>query len=162
MKITNTHVYFWGGLFSQWYPSLFYDSKYTLYNCAEQYMMAQKALLFDDPDKYWAIMSSKDPKEQKAIGRTVSNFDLDVWKENAKLIVYRGNYYKFNQNDKLKKELLNTESRYLVEASPYDKVWGVGLKEDDPAILDFNNWQGSNWLGEILVKVREDLNVTAN
>lgn len=162
MKITNTHVYFWSGPFSQWYKSSFRDSRGTLYNCAEQYMMAQKALLFDSPDKYWAIMGSHDPKEQKAIGRTISDFDLDVWKENAKLIVYRGNLYKFTQNKYLKNQLLDTGSKYIVEASPYDKVWGVGLREDDPAILDFNNWQGSNWLGEILVKVREDLNVKAN
>ena len=137
--------------------SQFVDCRGTLYNCAEQYMMAEKALLFDDLYAYDNIMKVKNPRKQKSLGRQAKNFDLEIWKENAKLIVYRGNMYKFGQNQELAEQMLNTGSRYFVEASPYDKIWGVGLKEDDPLILDYNNWLGTNWLGDVLTQVRNDL-----
>jgi ribA/ribD-fused uncharacterized protein len=149
------YTLFWNGPFSQWYPSKFKVDNKT-YNCCEQYMMAQKALLFNDDKAYQAIMKATDPKEQKALGRKVKGFNADKWAAVAKNIVYRGNYAKFSGDLMLKEILLNTAGTELVEASPYDTIWGIGLAEDDPKALDKSQWRGLNWLGEVLTKVRED------
>jgi ribA/ribD-fused uncharacterized protein len=87
----------------------------------------------------------------------VRNFDVSIWNSKAKNIVYKGNYAKFNQNEHLKKILLSTGNKILVEASPYDAIWGVGMSEDNPDIYDSKKWKGTNWLGEVLMQVREDL-----
>jgi len=149
-------TFFWNGPFSQWYKcAILIDD--VLYNCCEQFMMSQKALQFNDKDSHRKIMSSDDPSYHKIYGRKVKNFDVDMWNECAKDIVYKGNYAKFTQNPKLKKILLATIGTTLVEASPYDKIWGIGLSKDDPKAKDRNTWQGTNWLGEILTKVRDDI-----
>jgi hypothetical protein len=101
-------------------------------------------------------MSIDNPKEQKALGRQVKNFNVDKWNIIAKDIVYIGCYAKFSQNESLKQMLLETEGD-LVEASPYDKIWGIGLSSDQPEARNRNTWNGTNWLGEVLTKVREDL-----
>lgn len=149
-------TFFWHGVFSQWHKQ-----KFTVdgveYNCAEQYMMAQKALMFNDKPAHHAIMHSDDPSDQKRLGRNVKNFIKDKWDAAAKDIVYKGNYYKFRQNAKLKEQLLATKGTTLVEASPYDQIWGIGLKEGDPRTLRRETWRGKNWLGEVLTKVRDDL-----
>lgn len=156
MKITNKFVFFYGGPFSQWYPSIFrIDGKE--YNTAEQYMMAMKADYFNDEGAYKEIMKTNDPSEQKAIGRTVNNFNKEAWDAVSRGYVYNGNIAKFSQNEELKEMLLATQDRELVEASPYDKIWGVGLGVDNPLIEDKTNWKGKNWLGETLMKVRKDL-----
>lgn len=148
------YTFFWSGPFSQWYPSKFhYNGKD--YNCAEQFMMAQKASVFGDYDTLLKIMDTDQPKTQKALGRKVANFDPDLWTKIAKLVVSKGTMLKYTQNPDLAKMLLATGDTLLVEASPYDKVWGVGLAEDDPRILDQAQWQGTNWLGEILTHVRD-------
>lgn len=137
----------------QWYPSTFTVDDVE-YNCAEQYMMAQKAILFNDQDALEEIMDTDDPREQKRLGRTIANFDPDIWNQHAIDIVVKGNYAKFSQNPELKQWLLNTQDKILVEASPCDKIWGVGLRENDKRILNRQNWKGSNWLGEDLSTVR--------
>ena len=119
--------------------------------------MAKKAQLFNDLEAYKAIMMAEDPKEQKKIGRKVKNFDEKVWNVHAKDIVYQGNYYKFTQNKNLKNKLLSTKGTILVEASPFDRVWGIGLDKSNPLVLNRESWRGSNWLGEVLTQVREDL-----
>jgi len=124
------------------------------YNCCEQYMMAQKALLFNDKDILSFIMNSSSPKEQKSLGRKVKNFDPITWKSQCKDIVFKGNYHKFTQHEHLKQELLNTTGKILVEASPYDNIWGIGLNEESPDIHDPSKWKGKNYLGYILTKVR--------
>lgn len=145
---------FWNGPFSQWYPSNF-----TLggvkYNCAEQAMMHLKALYFADFKTAEEIMKTDDPKTQKKLGRGVDGFDVEKWKEVAKKYVTAISYAKFNQNPLLKKELLDTRYRTLVEASPYDAIWGIGLGEEDPRAWDRNSWKGLNWLGECLMKARD-------
>lgn len=152
----NYH-FFWGGPFSQWAFSRFKIGEQE-YNCAEQWMMAEKARLFGDVKVLEKIMfPGHDPATQKALGKTVKNFDLALWEQNAKLIVYRGNYAKFTQNGKLMDDLKATKGQLLVEASPYDKIWGIGLGERDPARLDESTWQGTNWLGEVITKLRVDL-----
>jgi ribA/ribD-fused uncharacterized protein len=143
--------------FSNWHPCTFEDEQGNEYNCSEQYMMAQKALLFGDKEIFEKIMGTPDPRTQKELGRAVKGFNSKIWEENAKRIVYDGCKLKFEQNPKLLNELLNTNGRELVEASPYDRVWGIGLAEDDPRIHDPKNWQGTNWLGEVLTQLREDI-----
>lgn len=147
-------TFFWNGPFSQWYLSDFTVNDIT-FNCAEQYMMYEKAMLFEDYDIAVKILETDAPWEQKALGRMVSDFDLDQWNEVARDIVFAGNVAKFTQNNQLKEILLKTKGTTLVEASPHDKIWGIGLKQNDPKALNRETWRGSNWLGEVLTKVRD-------
>lgn len=158
MKYTKyTFFYKTRSPFSNWHPSIFEDENGIEYNCSEQYMMYQKALLFGDTDILAEILDTPDPREQKALGRKIKGFDSKIWEANAKRIVYEGCKLKFEQNPHLLNKLLDTEGTLLVEASPYDKIWGIGLGEDDPRIQDPKNWQGTNWLGEVLTDLRENL-----
>ena len=157
---TDKYVFFWGGTFSQWCPSEFTIDG-VKYNCCEQYMMAKKALLFKDMDAYSEIMNTKGPKEQKAIGRRVKNFNKDKWEAVCREIVYEANYAKFTQNHIMKDELLLTGDREIVEASPEDKIWGIGMHESDPNILDKSKWKGTNWLGEAIMRVRDEFDKEA-
>ncbi|MDR6224627.1 NADAR family protein [Desmospora profundinema] len=151
-------TFFWrsDSPFSQWYRSSFVVNGVT-YNCAEQVMMHQKAVLFGDEIIADKILQSDSPAEQKRLGRRVKGFQADVWDQHRKSIVYEGNYAKFTQNPKLKQALLETAGTLLVEASPVDRIWGVGLAADDPRIQDPQQWRGSNDLGEILTRLREAL-----
>lgn len=149
-------TFFWDGPFSQWYPS-FFTVDGVEYCCCEQYMMAKKALFFGDNDTYKKIMETTSPREQKKLGREVKNFNEGQWNKVAKDIVEEGNYAKFSQNKSLKDILLATKGTSLVEASPYDKIWGIGLREGDPLTLSRETWRGTNWLGEVLDKVRDRL-----
>lgn len=153
MRETDTHIYFWSGIYSNWYKSDFEIAGQT-YNCCEQYMMAEKARLFKDEEMEQAIMITKDPSKQKAMGRNVRNFDQKIWEQYALNIVYQANYAKFSQNPELKQILLDTGEKMIVEASPTDTIWGVGLHEDDPLILDESNWKGRNWLGIAIMNAR--------
>ncbi len=149
-------TFFWNGPFSQWHPSSFVVNDIT-FKCAEQYMMYEKGMLFEDYDIAVKILETDDPRKQKSLGRTVSNFDPNQWNEVARDIVFQGNIHKFTQNDDLQEILLQTEGTTLVEASPYDKIWGIGLKESDPRALNRETWRGTNWLGEVLTEVRDFL-----
>lgn len=157
MKITDNYVFFYGGIYSQWYPSNFivYDINFCT---AEQFMMYNKALLFNDINSAQLIINTHDPAKQKKIGRNVKNFDGEVWNKNKLQIVYKGNVEKFKQNKHLLNQLIETEDRLFVEASPYDKIWGIGLGLTNPLIYDKNNWLGQNLLGKIITKVRNDFN----
>ncbi len=106
-------------------------------------------------------MESESPREQKAIGRGVRGFRAEEWEAVAKDYVYFGNWAKFSQNPPLLKLLLDTTaSTTLVEASPYDTIWGIGLGEEDPRARERATWRGTNWLGEVLTRVRDDLRKT--
>ena len=153
---TDTHIYFYGSVFSQWAMRSF-ELDGNLFNCTEQYMMYRKAKLFGDHDAAKKIWSSGDPAKQKALGRKVKNFDKDKWEAIARDVVYKANYAKFTQNKDCLNELVKTGDKIIVEASPYDCIWGVGLRCDDPKVLDEKNWRGTNWLGEAIMKVREDI-----
>lgn len=152
----NDFEFFYGGTFSQWSYSKFKIGNQT-YTCAEQYMMAQKALTFGDIEAQIKIMCTGDPSKQKSIGRRVKNFNALHWNTVCKKIVYDGNYAKFTQNENLKTVLLSTGEKELVEASPTDIIWGIGLSQTDPKRLDKGQWRGTNWLGEVLVAVRNDI-----
>ena len=158
VKVKPEFHLFWGGPCSQWYPCKFYDPAMDMFfNCTEQYMMYHKAKLFGDEDAMDKIMSTQDPKIQKGIGRKVKNFDADKWNEVCRTIVYRGNLFKFTQNRKLLVFLMEHKDEYFVEASPYDKIWGIGLGEEDPDALDKSKWLGTNWLGVAINQVRDTL-----
>lgn len=147
-------TFFWHGPFSQWYKSDFIICN-KKYSCMEQYMMATKARIFNDRETYDKIMNSISPKEIKALGREVKNFDEEIWKKYRFEVVYRGNLAKFLQNLELEKLLLDTGDTLLVETSPYDKIWGIGLSEESPDIYDMNKWLGINLLGKALTSVRD-------
>lgn len=161
-----SYLFFWGhrsngntvskSCFSQWYESPFkVDGKRFL--TAEHYMMYGKAMLFDDKKAAEKILTATSPGAVKAIGREVKNFDNDTWLKHRFDIVVAGNMAKFNDNPELKRFLLNTGNRVLVEASPVDKIWGIGLAQDNPAAQDPKQWQGLNLLGYALMKVRDNL-----
>jgi ribA/ribD-fused uncharacterized protein len=149
-------TFFWKGPLSQWHRQTFKVDGVE-YNTAEQYMMAEKARHFGDTETLRKIMATTSPKEQKALGREVKGFDSGKWDQISRDVVYKGNLAKFSQNKDLLEKLLATSGTTLAEASPYDTKWGIGLSEDDPKALDRKTWQGKNWLGETLTKVRNDL-----
>ena len=154
--MTEQFTFFWNGPFSQWHTSPFIIEGKT-YMTAEQYMMYCKAMFFDDVDVALQIMETENPREQKALGRKVSSFDADSWSNVAQAIVKEGTRAKFSQNPDLLEKLVATVGTTLVEASPYDKIWGIGLRETDLKCLDRSTWRGTNWLGEILTEVRIEL-----
>lgn len=149
-------ILFYGGVFSQWYPARFVVDG-VVYNCAEQYMMAKKAQLFQDHEALTAIMASRNPATQKAIGRKVKGFNRDCRDSVSRDVVLRGSLAKFSQNPGLLAHMLKTGDAILVEASPTDTIWGIGLDECDPDALDPSKWQGTNWLGEVLMETRRAL-----
>jgi ribA/ribD-fused uncharacterized protein len=133
MKITEKYVFFWDGIYSQWHKA-----KMTIdgveYSSCEQYMMHQKAISFNDLSIASQILLTEDPREQKALGRKIKGFDKNIWDSVCLGIVYKGNLAKFSQNEDLRSELLSTEDRIMVEASPLDQIWGIGIAEHHPAI----------------------------
>jgi len=153
---TEKFIFFWGGTFSQWCPSPFTIDGVE-YNCTEQYMMAKKALVFGDYEALNNIMNTDQPNEQKAYGRQIKGFNADIWNRVCRKIVYDANLAKFIQNPKMKLELLKSDDREIVEASPEDRIWGIGMDENHPDILDKSKWQGTNWLGEAIMQVREKI-----
>ena len=145
--------------FSQWYRCTFTASELS-FNCAEQYMMHGKAVLFGDADVAAEILRTAHPKQQKALGRKVKNFDDRVWKRERENIVLAGSRLKYTQNPALLEQLLATKGTELVEASPYDRIWGIGLSAKDPRAQDPATWKGQNLLGKILTKLRDELLAT--
>jgi ribA/ribD-fused uncharacterized protein len=142
--------------FSNWFISEF-EVKGLRFNCVEQLMMLCKARLFGDTATADKIMAAAHPRDHKALGRSVSGYDDAVWSERRGRIVAHGCYAKFSQNQVLRDALLATGETLLVEASPYDVIWGVGLGQHDPRILDPRQWKGQNLLGLALMRVRERL-----
>jgi len=141
--------------FSQWHRCLFTAGELT-FICAEQYMMHGKAILFGDREIAAEIIAADHPKTHKALGRKVKGFDDKVCKANREAIVLAGNRLKFEQNPDLKAALLATRGTVLVEASPYDRIWGIGLAAKDPRAQNEATWQGQNLLGKILTKLRDE------
>lgn len=168
----SSPIYFWReygdehGYLSQWYNSPFHtDDSTVVYQTAEQYMMHQKALLFSDHEIAAKILQTTVPKEQKALGRLVSNFTQERWEANRERIVEEGSYFKFKfgrdegegkeDGIGLKAKLLETGDREIVEVSPMDKIWGVGFGAKN-AGKRRKDW-GLNLLGKALVRARERL-----
>lgn len=145
----NKRVFFFGGIFSQWYKAPIHDDLFD-YNCNEQAMMACKAMLFGDNITAKMIINTNNPAEQKRLGREVKNYDDKVWCEKRFDIVTEINYRKFTQNPQLKSILMMLKDWEFVEASPYDVIWGIGLGETAEGVFDPTNWRGQNLLGKAI------------
>ena len=139
---------------SQWWPSNF-TTNGRVYHTAELWMMDKKAEMFGSNELRAKILSDSDPRKAKALGRAVKNFDQRTWDAAKFDLVVRGNYLKFSQNRSLEDFLVRTGEQVLVEASPVDRIWGVGLSADDPDILCPSKWRGANLLGYALMVVRD-------
>lgn len=154
MDNSQKYHFFWRGPLSQWRVSHFKEGD-IMFCCAEQYMMYKKALLFNDAETANEILNTSSPKEHQLLGRQVKNFNQDIWNQHAREIVYQGNLLKFKQNPNLLDELLATGDKILVEASPIDRIWGIGLDEDTALKTPDTEWKGSNWLGKVLTRVKQ-------
>ena len=143
-------------MFSNWYERPF-TVKGVVFVTGEQYMMYAKAMLFNDAEVAAKILKTNDPAEQKRLGRQVKGFVQKTWDDRCVSILSAGIFHKFNQHPDLKKALLETGNTILVEASPYDKIWGIGLSADDPRAMDPTQWKGKNLLGKVLTNVRARL-----
>ncbi|MFF0827588.1 NADAR family protein [Brevibacillus sp. NPDC003359] len=161
------YLFFWGhtqkesgsidkSCFSQWYPAAFVEDGIT-YLTAEHYMMAKKAELFGDLAIRDQIIRKSHPKQAKELGRKVHSFDEAVWNANKTAIVRQANLLKFSQHADLQAFLLDTGDRIIVEASPYDRIWGIGMAQDHPHAEQPEKWRGENLLGFALMAVREQL-----
>jgi ribA/ribD-fused uncharacterized protein len=141
---------------SQWYPTPFTEGTYT-FATAEHYMMFHKAKLFGDEEAAAKVLSAPSPAAAKAIGRTVRGFDENIWTAERFGVVVAGSRAKFRSSTELRRYLVQTGNRVLVEASPTDRVWGIGLTADDPHAQNPSRWRGLNLLGFALMQAREDL-----
>jgi ribA/ribD-fused uncharacterized protein len=165
--ITVNYLFFWGhkqtnpnvvdkSCLSQWFPAPFVVED-MLYHTTEHWMMVHKAKLFKDADALSKMLTTPKPGTVKALGRTVKNFDKAVWDSHAYNIVAEGNYHKFSQNEAFKTFLVNTGNKVIVEASPRDFIWGIGLGQERKEAQDPNTWRGTNWLGFALMEARDRL-----
>lgn len=144
------------GCLSQWWPCTFAIDGVE-YTSAEQWMMAAKARLFGDSHAEERILAARTPAEAKKLGRLVRGFDEQVWAQQRFELVVLGNLAKFGQDAALGTYLSSTANRVLVEASPKDRVWGIGLSADDPSAQVPAEWKGLNLLGFALMEARERL-----
>ena len=142
--------------FSQWWETNFKVGSLS-FPTVEHYMMMSKAELFKDEDVSNQIKGCQTPREAKALGRKVSNFDNKIWDEVKHSIVLNGNYWKFANNSTLMEFLLSTGDKIIVEASPNDKIWGIGMSEHDEGVDNPVNWKGENMLGFALMEVRDEI-----
>lgn len=148
------YFFFWGGELSNWYPKYFIVND-VKYNCMEQYMMHQKALFFKDTDIAERILEELKPNRQKYFGRLVKGFNEKSWTKVKYDLVKVGVKAKFEQNPKLLEVLLQYKGMEIVEASPYDRIWGIGYSEAI-ALDNIDTW-GENLLGKILTEVCNEL-----
>jgi ribA/ribD-fused uncharacterized protein len=130
----------------------------VVYQTAEHWMMAQKAWLFNDEENVDRILACTSPAEAKKMGRLVKSFDPIRWDAHKYELVKQGNYHKFSQHPDLRAFLLGTNGSVLVEASPVDPIWGIGMAKTDENIYNPQRWKGENLLGFALMEVRDDLN----
>lgn len=154
-------VFFYGvknvnGEFSNHYVREFVVNGNT-FRCVEQYMMAQKALIFRDFETFNKVMNSVNPAEMKHLGREVKNFDAEKWNEVKVRVVKNAVFAKFSQNWDLRKMLLETGDKMIVESNPMDRIWGIGMCKSDKEVMNKMDEWGENLLGKIMMEVREEL-----
>lgn len=161
------YVFFWGhrpqrdgaigtGCLSQWWPSVFTVDG-VRFATAEHYMMWRKALLFGDEEAAQRIVAASHPRQAKMLGRRVRGFDEQTWEAHRRAIVREASVAKFGQRAELREFLVGTGERILVEASPTDRVWGIGLAATDDRTADPSRWRGLNLLGFALMEARSTL-----
>lgn len=162
MLTTDKYLLFWGDedIYSNFYPAEF-DMYGIHFYWSEQAFIYQKAMRFNDietADKILAMNPvANQPIDCKKLGRLVKNFDEVVWFSTSYNAMVDACYAKFSGNKLLREQLLATGDLILVEASPYDKIWGIGLSETDPDVQDESKWKGTNLLGKALMQVRDEL-----
>jgi len=162
------YLYFWrhtgngvgSHCLSQWYPSEFQENKLR-FKSAEHYMMYRKAQLFSDDKASALILAADNPGEVQALGRKIANFEEAKWESSRFDIVVKGNLLKFGSNPELLEYFLNTNPRILVEASPRDRIWGIGMDATTTQASNPFKWRGQNLLGFALMEARERLLATA-
>jgi ribA/ribD-fused uncharacterized protein len=161
------YLFFWGhrpqrdgsigtGCLSQWWPSAFTVDGVP-FATAEHYMMWRKALLFGDEEAARRIVVASHPRQAKMLGRRIHGFDEQMWVAERRGIVLEATLAKFGQRPELRDFLVGTGERILVEASPTDRIWGIGLAATDGRTADPAQWQGLNLLGFALMQAREKL-----
>lgn len=173
MEKNKKYKFFWSGKYSNWHkadlgfrfepdtvPGI--DLTYYKFNCVEQYMMFAKAVLFQDFESAKKILEEKEPNRQKKLGREIKGFDSRVWDEKKYEVVKLGVLAKFSQNKELREAIVSEDCNLFVEASPYDKIWGIGLDVETAANTLEERWPGENLLGKILTEVRDFLKQVDN
>ncbi|MFF2391704.1 NADAR family protein [Nocardia sp. NPDC058114] len=141
---------------SQWWPATFVVDGVE-FASAEHYMMWRKAMLFEDAATAAKILEVGHPSQAKKLGRQIRDFDEDIWERTRFDIVVAGSVAKFGQDVALREYLVGTGARVLVEASPVDRIWGIGMAADDSGALDPVRWKGLNLLGFALMRARDEL-----
>lgn len=157
MTVTDKYVLFWGTIFSNFAHTPYISFDGIKFSCTEQEFMYRKAKLFNDEEIANKILKTSDPKVIKFLGRKVKNFDNVIWDNIRYDVMYSACYSKFTQNEKAKKELLSYPNKEFVEASPFDRIWGIGLGEYDYRANDSNQWKGKNLLGKIITQIRDEI-----
>jgi len=168
-ELEPRYIFFWGhqpsvdgsitkSCLSQWWLSSFTVNGIE-YKTAEHWMMAKKAELFGDKDTFQKIIKSDSPAVVKQFGRTVANYVDEEWNKYRYEIVKEGNYHKFSQHTDLRNFLINTDKQILVETSPTDAIWGIGMAIDHKDIYKPDKWRGTNLLGFALMEVRDQLKI---
>jgi len=143
---------------SQWYRRAFLFEGLS-FPTAEHWMMYEKARLFQDESIMLSMLDDENPAVAKKLGRQIRGFDEETWNREKGRIVFEGNLHKFSQNPELADFLFSTGDRVLVEASPDDSIWGIGLNEQVARITAPDQWPGENLLGFALMRVRDALRV---
>lgn len=183
MRRTDKFVIFWGGIFSNWAMTPF-DGRSAYpefrrmlddlgiagqpegieitnrlrgkrYESGEQWMMSCKAWLMGDLETLKAIHDIRNPKEAKALGRRIKPFDAKLWEKAGEAAVIAGSIAKFTSSERMRQEILDTGDLMLVEGSPFDSLWGIGIDWREKAAEDPAQWKGRNLLGKCLVAARE-------
>lgn len=158
MDNRRDYCFFWrsGSPFSNFHPAEYeYDG--NVFTCSEQGFMHSKAVLFGDHAIAEEILKTTSPMKIKQLGRQVRGFKEKTWKNARVDIMYQHCFAKFAQNEHLKEALMRTKDKAMVEASPSDAVWGIGLNEDKARRRAPETWRGQNLLGQVLDRVREEL-----
>ena len=159
------YLLFWGhkktekltkSCLSQWWISPFTIDE-VIYPSSEHFMMASKARLFKDEESLQKILNAGSPAAAKKLGRQVKSFDDKIWREHRFQIVVEASLAKFSQNEQLRDFLLETGNKVLVEASPYDRIWGIGMSQHHEHCENPQLWRGENLLGFALMEAREKI-----
>lgn len=134
-----------------------FDTEGERFSTVEHYLAWRKAVLFGDAHAAERILRAESPTKAKAIGRSVTPFNDEVWKAHRLEVAVAGNIAKFSAHPELADYLAQTGHKVLADASPIDRVWGIGLAADDPSAKDPQLWPGLNIMGFSLMEARSQL-----
>lgn len=155
MRKIDKYLFFYSGILSNFYKVRFAHEG-VVFPTSEHVFMYKKAMFFNDTDAAYKIISSFHPAEAKRLGRKVKGFDASLWEKRREEAMYEACLAKFSVPS-LREYLLGTHDLILVEASPTDSIWGIGMDERTKGIENPENWKGLNLLGKVLMRVRDTL-----